>query len=255
MTNTQRGQIARLPTPHEQKHPPVHNAKDPGKGTRKMRKPSHSEAPMPIMYQVETQTDPPTPSNTERPNPSKKAKGYNILPQLIAMCVIMAYQPSANALTLSFTLTTGAGTGTGTLTYGDTGTQDPSDGYTEYAISEITGTYDTQAITGVDPYNYDGADNRIELAPNGNILVDDNGISFDTTNAEYNVYYESQDNAYGSPGTIVSPTETSASVASFTVSSPNTPVPFQAPLADAIPVIGSVLVLGALRKVRTFKNA
>jgi hypothetical protein len=255
MTNTQRGQIARLPTPHEQKHPPVHNAKDPGKGTRKMRKPSHSEAPIQSMYQVETQTDPPTPYNTERPNPSKKAKGYNILPQLIAMCVIMAYQPSANALTLSFTLTTGAGTGTGTLTYGDTGTQDPSDGYTEYALTEITGTYVTQAITGVDPQNYDGADNRIELAPNGNILVDDNGISFDTDNGQYNVYYYSLQNSYGIPGTLVDTVGSSTHVSSFTASSPTTPVPFQAPLADAIPVIGSVLVLGALRKVRTFKNA
>jgi len=205
------------------------------------------------MYQDETQTDPPTPYNPERPNPTMKANRYNIIPQFLALCVLMANVPTASAL--SFNLNTDDGTGTGTLTLDDTGTQDASDGYTEYELTSITGTFDAQAITGVDT-KYGSPDNRIELDPSGNLLVTDNGISFDTANnGEVNIYHNGD--GYGQADTIAAYPSFNypAHVTSFTVSAPNTPVPFQAPLADAIPVIGSVLVLGALRKVRNFKKA
>jgi len=216
-----------------------------------MRKPIHSETQIQSKYQVETQTDPPNPYNTERPNPTKKPKRYNIIPHLIALCVIMANEPSAYAL--SFNLNTGDGTGMGTLTIVDTGTQDSSDGYTEYDVSAITGTFDTQTITGIDPV-FASPDNLIEIDTNGNILVDSNGLSFDTANnGIYNIYQNGI--GYGPAANIENESYTFNSVTSFTGPAPTTPVPFQAPLADAIPVIGSVLVLGALRKVRNFKKA
>jgi hypothetical protein len=214
------------------------------------RNPSITESHIQSKYLVETQTDPPNPDNPERPNPTMKAKRYNLIPQFLVVCVIMAYAPTAHAL--SFTLNTAEGTGTGTLTIVDTGTVDSSDGYTESAISAITGTFNADAITGVDT-DYGTPDNLIEIDPSGNILVDGSGISFDTANTEViNIYHDSGD--FGS-ATSIDDTGTYALVTSFTGSAPNTPVPFQAPLGDAIPVIGSVLVLGALRKVRNFKKA
>jgi len=74
-------------------------------------------------------------------------------------------------------------------------------------------------------------------------------VSFDTSNNQYNIYFDTG-SGFG-PAEEIETNSAITSVTSFT----ETQVPFQAPLADAIPVIGSVLVLGALRKVRNFKKA
>jgi len=219
-----------------------------------MRKPSQSEMPIQSRDREENQTGKPARKVAERPAWPTNSISNHIIPHVLAMCVIMATGQTAHALT--FTLNTGYGTGSGTLTLEDTGHTDPTGGLEEYVVTGITGTFDSQTITGID-WNYGNPDNTIETATNGNILVDTLGISFDTGSTSS---YLIQDDTggfltdLGAADVIYGPSGKS-SVTSFTASAPTTPVPFQAPLADAIPVIGSVLVLGALRKVRTFKNA
>jgi hypothetical protein len=168
--------------------------------------------------------------------------------------VILATNRSAYAL--SFNLQTGIGDGTGTLTLTDLMYTDPKDGYSEYEVTAISGTFAGQTITGIEPGITTDADNYIEIDPNGNILTDQYGMGFDTSRDEFVVYTDK--NGFAQPDILYEFSKPYASpqVTSFTeTASTSTPVPFQAPLADAIPVIGSVLVLGALRKVRNFKKA
>jgi len=226
-----------------------------------MRKPSQTETSIQSWYTEENQTGNRPRKLAERPTPTKKRKRYNIIPHIIALSVILATNRSAYAISLSFNLNTDLGDVTnGTLTLTDNGPDQGGDGFENYVVEDITGTIDGTPIKGVDP-NFFVVDNQVEVDASSQILTDGEGIGFDdSSNDHYEILYGGVGaGQYGPPDGIYEFPEggtfTTGGVSSFTESAPTTPVPFQAPLADAIPVIGSVLVLGALRKVRNFKKA
>jgi len=145
---------------------------NPWRSNRIMRKPSQTETPIQSRDMEENQTGNPPRKRAERPTPTEKRKRYNIIPHLIALCVIMATEHSAYAL--NFNLNTGNGTGTGTLTVLGIGT-DPNDGDPEYDLYAVSGTFDGLNITGIDT-GFESPDNQIEIDSNGNILVDYDGF-------------------------------------------------------------------------------
>jgi len=219
-----------------------------------MRKPSQTEPPIQSRDTEENPTGNPPRKLAERPTLTMKWKCNHIIPHLLVVCMIMVPEYSAHALT--FNLTTNDGTGTGTLTTVATGTTDSSTGLTEYEVTDISGTFDSQTITGIGVIYQPS--NLIEIASNGTIQVDGIGLEFATASSgDYLIYNDTtpSDASFAPADLVYNAGPGNEAVTSFTSTAPTTPVPFQAPLADAIPVIGSVLVLGALRKVRNFKKA
>jgi hypothetical protein len=198
------------------------------------RKPIHSETPKQSRAQEENQTDHPNRNQAESPNPTKNPKRYNLIPHLIALCVILATNRSAYAL--SFNLNTDIGDITnGTITLTDNG-PDPRGGpYENYVVDAISGTFDGQTISEASETYFGGAVNSIEIDSSGNILVTGQGISFVTNSDEFTIF--SDEGTYDSPyalatGIYQSSNSSSVNAQSFT----ETQVPFQAPQADAIPL-------------------
>jgi len=221
-----------------------------------MRKPNDAEKPKQSKAQEANEASPRTRKQAESPNRTKTPKRIHIIPLFIALSVLVATNRTASAISMSFNLYTDKGNGSGTLTLSDSGADPNDDGYEVYAVDGIAGTFAGQPITGLD----DGTfieDNLVEVDDSGEILTDSEGIGFNTGSPPADPYtYDLHNNTNGFAITegLYYTDATGIDYGGGIVTS-FTQIPFQAPLADAIPVIGSVLVLGALRKVRNFKKA
>ena len=265
-----------------------------------MRKPRRTEKSIQSRDMEENQTGNPNRNKAESPNPTKKPKRYNIIPPIIALCVILATNRTAPAQAMSFNPNSGLVRITKvTLTLPYNGMVPYRGPEENYVVDKRSGTDAGQTITGQDSRGDITPENHNEQEQ-WKLMTDPAGSEFDGTNipghntitmpmettiAEQPLGEFQNFSARDAGGGDVDGTNSAGpytntmpimhmhaeqpldeydnfserdagAITRITASeSTSTPVPFQAPLADAIPVIGSVLVLGALRKVRNFKKA
>jgi|GEM_PF-5110390 len=154
-------------------------------------------------------------------------------------------------------------TGSGTITVAETG---PVQYNTVYTIIAATGSISYNDGNG-DVYGPDatitwpetGAPpiaQTLETDAQGDFLVPQSGgFGFDAADSQWNLY-ESVGNGYHEATLVAS----SASVPFSTIQTASlteesAPVPFVVPGGASIPAVGTLLALGVMRKVRTFKKA
>jgi len=155
-------------------------------------------------------------------------------------------------------------TGSGTITVADTG---PVQNNTVYTITAATGSISyndgnaNETVTNA-PITWPGdlpTPQKFETDAQGDFLVpSDDGpdFGFDAAGSQWNLYLAFGGPAYGEPTQVeYSGLGPNPNIITATLTVESAPVPFEVPGGASIPAVGTLLALGVMRKVRTFKKA
>jgi hypothetical protein len=165
----------------------------------------------------------------------------------VAGIVVSGASP-AQALTWTWNYTDGAGiNASGTFT-----TNDTPNGSGFYTITDITGTRNGIAITGLSaPGGLGGNDNLISQS---SPYLTFNGFTYSWNGSFVNVYNQGNGTWRSGVNSANSGTSFNGDLTSITftasVNPSPTPVPFDIPGGATIPTVGSVFALGLMRKAK-----